>query len=146
MSYTYSFLDVQCAINGPGGSVILGDGSGASDEGITFDPSGPINTMQIGADGSGQHSLHGDVSGKVTVRILKTSPTNSQLMAMYNVQTSSSASHGQNTISLTDSARGDSITASMVAFSKVPNITYAKEAGTYEWEFEAITIHRMLGT
>ena len=74
MAFVYSFKNVQCAITGPGGSINLGDGSGATDEGITFSPTGEINTMTIGADGSGQHSLHGDRSGKVMVRLLKTSP------------------------------------------------------------------------
>lgn len=142
----YTLLSVQCSITGPGGSVPLANGAGSADEGITFAPTGPINTMQMGADGSGQHSLHGDRSGKITLRLLKTSPTNRQLMAMYVAQTSDAgASHGQNTISLTDTNRGDSITASQCAFSKVPDLTYGKEAGLVEWEWESIRIERSLG-
>ena len=39
MGYTYSFLDVQAAISGPGGNFPLaGDESGISEEGITIDP------------------------------------------------------------------------------------------------------------
>ena len=141
----YSFLNVQCALNGPGGSVNLAYGSGSADEGITFDPSGEISTMTMGADGSGQHSLHADRSGKVTVRLLKTSPTNKLLSAMYAAQTSNGALHGQNTISLTDTLRNDSITCSQVAFAKAPSITYGKEAGFVDWEFMAIIIDRTLG-
>ena len=144
-SHVYSFMNVQAAINGPGGSVNLGDGSGASEEGITVTPNGDINTMTMGADGSGQHSLHADKSGKVSVRLLKTSPTNKLLMAMYNAQTADAKSHGQNTISITDTLRGDSITASNVAFGKAPDITYAKEAGMADWEFMATNIDRTLG-
>lgn len=145
MSNVYSFLNFQCAITGPGGSVNLGDGSGSAEEGISFTPSGEISSMVIGADGSGQHSLHADKSGKIVVRLLKTSPTNMQLMAMYNSQTASAASHGQNTISGTDTIRGDSITCSQVAFSKAPDLTYGKEAGFADWEFQAIRIDRFLG-
>lgn len=144
-SHVYSFLNIQAAINGPGGSVNLGDGSGASEEGITVSPNGDINTMTMGADGSGQHSLHADKSGKVTVRLLKTSPTNKVLMAMYNIQTADAASHGQNVISLTDTLRGDSITCTGCAFGKAPDLTYAKEAGMADWEFQAIQIDRTLG-
>lgn len=144
-SSVYSFLNFQCALTGPGGSVNLGDGAGVAEEGITFSPTGEISSMVIGADGSGQHSLHADKSGKITVRLLKTSPTNKQLMAMYNSQTASAASHGQNTISGTDTIRGDSLTASQVAFTKAPDLTYAKEAGFADWEFMAITIDRILG-
>lgn len=143
---TYSFLNFQCAITGPGGSINLGNGSGSAEEGITFSPSGEISTMQMGADGSGQHSLHADKSGKVTVRLLKTSPTNQALMAMYNSQTASAASHGQNTISGTDTIRGDNITCSQVAFSKAPDLSYGKEAGFADWEFAAIKIDRFLGS
>ncbi len=144
-SAVYSFINVQCAITGPGGSINLGMGSGAAEEGITFAPTGDINTMTIGADGSGQHSLHADTSGTVSVRLLKTSPTNKQLSAMYAAQTASGAAHGQNTISLTDTMRGDSITATQVAFKKAPDILYGKEAGLLEWTFDAIAIQRTLG-
>ena len=47
----YSFLDVQAAIEGPGGAFQLGSGSGNAEEGITIEPGGDKNVMQIGADG-----------------------------------------------------------------------------------------------
>lgn len=146
MSNVYSFLDVQAAIVGPGGAFSLGSAAGAAEEGITVDPSGEISGMQIGADGTGQHSLYGDKSGKVTVRLLKTSPTNKLLSALYNFQTASAASHGQNTITVTDMVRGDVITCRQCAFAKAPSITYGKEAGTQDWEFNAIAIDRILGS
>lgn len=145
MNKTYSFLSVVAALVGPGGAISLGEGAGASDEGISVDSTGEINTMQVGADGSGQHSLHADRSGRLTVRLLKTSPTNALLMAMYNLQTSSPALHGQNTITITDMARGDVITARQVAFTKAPSLSYGKEAGMNEWDFSAVRIDRGLG-
>lgn len=145
MSNVYSFLNVVGAITGPGGSINLGMGSGAAEEGFTISPSGDISTMQMGADGSGQHSLHADKSGKITLRLLKTSPTNKQLSAMYAAQTATAAAHGQNTISIVDKIRGDSITATGVAFEKAPDITYGKEAGFNEWVFACIAIDRTLG-
>lgn len=141
---TYSFLDVYAAIVGPGGAFSLGAGAGNAEEGISVTPSGEIDTMQIGADGSGQHSLHADKSGKVSVRLLKTSPTNALLSAMYNFQTASAATHGQNIITISDSARGDVITCRGVAFAKAPDISYAKEAGMNDWEFNVIEIDRSL--
>lgn len=144
MNGTYSFLDVTCALVGPGCVVNLGNGSGSSDEGIEITPSGPINTMQVGADGLAQHSLHADVSGHVVIRVLKTSPVNQILMDAYNFQTTSSVNHGKNTMTLVDKGRGDSVTCQQVAFSKAPSLTYAKEAGTNEWEFDAGQIYRTL--
>lgn len=145
MNKTYSFLSVVAALVGPGGAISLGEGAGASDEGISVDSTGEINTMQVGADGSGQHSLHADRSGRLTVRLLKTSPTNALLMSMYNLQTSSPALHGQNTITITDMNRGDVITARQAAFTKAPSLSYGKEAGMNEWEFSAVRIDRGLG-
>lgn len=145
MSQTYSFLDINCAIVGPGGAFSLGNGASVAEEGITFSPTGEINTMQVGADGNGQHSLHADKSGTITVRLLKTSPVNALLSAMYAFQTASASAHGQNTISLVDSQRGDAITASQVAFARAPDLTYGKQAGMNEWVFHAVRIDRFLG-
>ena len=87
MGYTYSFLDVQAAISGPGGNFPLaGDESGNSEEGITIEPTGDKNIMTVGADGSVMHSLKGDRSGTVTVRLLKTSTINAALQALYDVE------------------------------------------------------------
>lgn len=142
---SYSFLDVMCSIAGPGGAFALGSGAGAAEEGISISASREINTMQIGADGSGQHSLSADRSGTISVRLLKTSPVNAQLSALYAFQTASSSAHGQNTIVVNDVQRGDVITAQQVAFSKAPDLSYSKEAGVVEWVFQAVRIDRTLG-
>lgn len=145
MNQSYSFLDVNCALVGPGATISLGSGSGAAEEGISIEPSGEINTMQVGADGAAQHSLHGDISARVVVRLLKTSPTNALLMAAYNFQTTSAANHGQNTITIKD-IRGDNVTCQQVAFGKAPPLQYAKEAGLIEWEFHAGRVYRLLAS
>lgn len=142
---TYSFLDVVAALVGPGGVVNLGSGSGNSQEGITVAPTGDRNTMTIGADGTGMHSLNGDRSGTITITLLKTSPMNPVLMALYNVQTASASLHGQNTISIADKARGDIATAANCAFKKVPNMNFQSEAGTVEWVFDAARIDYAYG-
>jgi len=142
---TYSFLDIVAAMDGPGGSINLGAGAGAAEEGITIESVNDKNTMTNGADGSGMHSLRADNSKTVTVRLLKTSPTNALLMNMYNYQTMSSATHGKNTISIRDTARGDSITLEKVAFKRPPNIEYQVEGGINEWQFDAIDSSTVLG-
>jgi hypothetical protein len=142
---TYSFLDVQATITGPGGLISLGSGSGAAEEGISFEPSEDTDTMLIGADGKTVHSLHASKAGKIRVRLLKTSPVNGQLQLMYNFQRISSANHGRNVMLITDIARGDVYTCRGVAFSRLPANTYSKEAGTMEWEFNASQIDPLLG-
>lgn len=140
---TYSFLDVNCTLVGPGVACPLGNGAGADKEGITISPNGDINTMTIAADGSGMHSLKADVSGSISLKLLKTSPVNAILNAAYLFQTSSAANHGQNTLSLAD-IRGDSITCFGVAFKKAPDLKYGEEGGTNEWTFDAVRIVRGL--
>lgn len=143
---TYAFRDVQASIVGPGGSFQLGgDGAANSEEGVSVAMTEEKNTMTIGADGEGMHSLHSGKSGKLTVRLLKTSPINAKLSTMYNAQTVSSAAHGLNTISIRNPISGDSITATEVAFAKHPDIQYAKEGGMVEWEFQAIKVDLSLG-
>lgn len=143
---TYSFLDVAATLLGPGGFIALGSGSGAAEEGISVDPTTEIDAMQIGADGSGMHSLIADRSGKVVVRLLRNSPVNRQLSAMYEFQTVTASAHGQNTITITNQLTGETITCQQVAFAKAPPVSFGREAAMLEWEFNAITINRVLGS
>lgn len=143
--FTYSFLDVNAAIVGPGAGFSLGSGAGAAEEGISVEPSEEIDAMMIGADGSGMHSLRANKSGKVTVRLLKTSPTNAMLSAALAFQRTSGANHGQNTITIVNKTSGDTITCQQVAFAKVPPLSYAKDGDVLSWEFNAINIDVGLG-
>lgn len=142
---TYSFLDVNATLVGPTGTVNLGNGAATSEEGISIDMAGDKNTMLIGADGEGMHSLHADKSGTVTVRLLKTSPTNAILQAMYDAQTASSALHGQNLITVSNVA-GDVTTARSCAFKRKPAISYRKDGDILEWVWDSIKIDTILGT
>lgn len=142
---TYSFLNVNAAIIGPGGAANLASGAAAAEEGITVEAVEDKNIMTIGADGSGQHSLIASDARTCTVRLLKTSPMNALLMAMYNIQTSSSSLWGRNAITIGDTGSGDAITLQQCAFKKVPAITYAKEAGMNEWVFDCVKGDAILG-
>lgn len=143
---TYSFFNVSASLTGVGGSINLASGAGVAEEGITIEAVEDKNIMTIGADGQGMHSMVASRAGTVTVRLLKTSPVNAQLQGMFNRQTSAGAlGHGMNTIVVRDSLRGDLITATGVAFKKVPSITYAKDGGMQEWAFDAIKINYTLG-
>lgn len=147
MGYIYSFLDVQAAIDGPGGNFPLaGDEAGVAQEGITIAPTGEVNVISVGADGAYMHSLKGDKSGTVTVRLLRTSTVNRQLQKMYNHQTRSSSYHGRNTITVRDVARGDTITCEGCAFAKTPDKAFAAEGGNLEWIFHAGKIYGQVGS
>jgi hypothetical protein len=142
----YSFNDVAATIVGPTGSANLAYGAGAADEGISTEMTGDKNTMVTGADGTVMHSLHAEKSGRATVRLLKTSPTNATLQQMYDAQTVTAALHGQNTIVVQQKASGDITTCRQVAFKKNPANSYAKEANVIEWEFDCGMIDTVRGT
>ncbi|WP_250538812.1 MULTISPECIES: phage protein [unclassified Caballeronia] len=137
MSATYSFLNFNASLIGPGGAISLGAGCGISEEGFTVEFSEDADNMKIGADGTPMHSLNPSKAGKLTVRLQKTSPTNALLSAMYNFQRTSSANWAQNIFTATDTVRGDVYTCQGVAFAKFPKNDFAKEAGMIEWEFNA---------
>ncbi|HDV6327445.1 TPA: DUF3277 family protein [Burkholderia cenocepacia] len=143
---TYSFIDVTATLVGPTGIITLGYGEATAEEGIVIARANDTNTMTIGSDGEGMHSLHADKSGQVTIRYLKTAPNNAKLMAMYDAQRLSSALWGKNLIEIGQTAAGDIITARSCAFKKPPNIAYAKDGDILEWVFDAIKIDSLLGT
>ena len=143
---SYSFLNVQCGLVGYGGALSLGNGSGVAEEGITVTMAAEKDSMTVGADGGVMHTLSGDKSGTVMIRLLRTSPLNYQLSLMYNVQTVSSALHGTNVITIRDTARGDVITCRDVAFRRQPTITYSKTGAVNEWEFNCGIIDQLLGS
>ena len=142
---TYSFLDTYAQIAGPGGSINIGAGAGAAEEGITIEMSGDKTSLTIGADGTGMTNLHADKSGKVTVRLLKTSPSNQLLSTMYALQNTSSSLSGINVITVRNTNLNDSVTARGVSFAKFPTLTYAKDGAMNEWVFNATRIDQNLG-
>ncbi|WP_293797215.1 DUF3277 family protein [uncultured Pantoea sp.] len=142
---TYSFMDVSASLSGPTGVIDLGYGSANSEEGIVIAMAGAKNTMTIGADGEPMHSLHADKSGTITVNLLKTSPINKKLSLMYNAQSQSSATWGNNVIVVRNKASGDMSTARSVAFQKLPDNTNAKAGNTQAWVFDCGKIDQLLG-
>ncbi|HAT1691962.1 phage structural protein [Raoultella planticola] len=145
MGNTYSFIDVSASLTGPTGSIDLGYGSANSEEGITVAMTEAKNTMTIGADGEGMHSLHGGKSGTITVTLLKTSPVNKKLSLMYNAQSQSSATWGNNVIVIRNKASGDITTARGSAFQKQPDHANAKVGNTVSWVFDAGKVDQLLG-
>lgn len=142
---TYSFINVQAAIAGPGGSFSLGYGAGHAEEGITVEMLEDKDDMKVGADGSVMHSLRANNAGRVMIRLLKTSPVNAMLQDLYNFQKQSSGNWGQNNIVVSDTVRGDIETCTLMAFTKQPSIVYAKDGNTNEWVFHGV-VNQNLGT
>ena len=145
MGNSYSFIDVSASLTGPTGSIDLGYGSANSEEGITVTMTEAKNTMTVGADGEVMHSLHAGKSGTITVTLLKTSPVNKKLSLMYNAQSQSSATWGNNVIAVRNKASGDLTTARSCAFQKQPDHANAKVGNTVSWVFDCGKIDQLLG-
>lgn len=133
----YSFQDTNATYTGPGGNFSIGSNSGSSEEGISYAMDGDINTMTAGADGI-MHSLRSVMPGTVTVRLLKTSPTNKKLQDCYNLQRITSALHGIGLITINNTGLGDTITLSQAAFQKTPDNQFAKDGNILEWTFQGV--------
>lgn len=143
---TYSFLDVNATIVGPGGIISLGADAGTAGEGLSIEFVDDKDTMTIGSDGSAMHSLHASTASTIQVRLQKTSPANQQLSAMYDLQSVSSVLWGINVLTISDVARGDVTTALGAAFRRFPSNTYATEGNTVEWTFNCGKTYVMLGS
>lgn len=141
----YSFTDVLASLVGPGATIALGAGSGSAEEGIDIELVEDVNTMTGGADGSVMHSLHAGRRGLCVVTLLKTSPTNALLTAAYTFQRLSAANHGQNSVVVTDKARGDVYTNRQVAFKRFPTNKYGKDGNMLAWRFDVGFVDPLLG-
>jgi hypothetical protein len=94
----------------------------------------------------GMHSLHAGNAGKVTVRLLKTSPVNAQLSQLYASSRQSSALWGQNVSPSTTWPAATWSRPGQAAFVKHPDLAYAKDGNVMEWEFDVGALDILLGT
>ncbi len=138
---TYSFVNVSATIIGPGAAFPLGYGAGVAEEGITFAHTDQKDTVVTGADGTIMHSLNASMTGRITVRILKTSPVNGLLSQLYNFQRIGGAAYwGRNVISINEGTLGDIIGGTQMAFVKHPDIVYATNGNVNAWEFSGYIV------
>jgi hypothetical protein len=89
------------------------------------------------------HSLNANKSGTVKVTLMQTSPANAKLNKLYMLQQANASLWGQNVIVIR--SKNDVITATLVAFKKVPDLNYKKEGDKVEWNFDAGKIDVSLG-
>lgn len=141
----YSFLDVQGSVVGPGLATQIGATSGAAKEGLTTSFDETKTAITTGADGAIMTSLKASMTGKITIRLLKTSPINAVLNRAFNFQRASAANTGQNSIRVVDKARGDVVTGRQMSFEKHPDNAWSEEGNVLEWTFIGI-VNEVLGS
>ena len=143
-SGVYSFIDVKASIRGPGGSFDVAS-SGVSDESIRVAMVSDKNTMVIGANGDGMHSLKASKASRITISLLKTATGNAMFNQLYRFQAQSSAYWGQNILVITNPISGDVVTATGGSFIKQSDIGYSGEGGLNVWAFDFIDTDEVLG-
>ena len=131
----YSFLNVVGSLVGPGVTAQIASTAGVAAEGISAAYDGEKDTATTGADGILMHSLHASQTGRMTIRLLKTSPINATLNQAYNFQRQTAANWGQNTIRIVDKVRGDVASLRSAAFVKHGDNVWAENGNTLEWTF-----------
>jgi hypothetical protein len=134
----YSFLNVQATIIGPNLNAIIGSSAGVAKEGISFAYDEDKASVQTGADGAIMTSLHAGQTATITVRLLKTSPTNAVLNQAFNFQRQSAANAGQNYMRIVDKVRGDVASGRQMTFVKHPDNEWSEEGNILVWTFRGI--------
>ena len=144
LSATYSFQDVQAGIVAPSATFDL-KSAGVSAEGIRVAMLADKDTMTIGANGDGMHSLAASKAGRIQVSLLKTAPGNAMLNSLYRYQSLSAATWGQIQLTVSNPVSGDSITARGGAFQKQSDLGYMTEGNLNVWAFNFVDIDETLG-
>jgi len=144
---SYSLMNVNATLSGPGAQISLGYGAAVAKEGITAEMLEEKDGLLVGADGSIMHSLRGGNAGRISVRLLKTAPANAALSIAYNFQRTNASFWGQNILMISDVQRGDVVTATNLAFTKFPTVTWAEDGNTLDWVFTGNVLELLgLGT
>lgn len=141
---TYSFLDVQASVVGPGLNAQIGSTSGAAKDGLSTEFDEDKVKITTGSDGSIMTSLIASMTGRVVIRLLKTSPINNVLNTAFNFQRVSSANTGQINLRIVDKARGDVVTGRQMSFLRHPSNVWSEEGNVIEWTFVGI-VNEVLG-
>ncbi len=140
----YSFLNVQASIVGPGLATQIGSSAAAAKEGLSTSFEEDKTTVTTGADGAIMTSVRASMTGRITVRLLKTSPINAVLSSAFNFQRQGAANAGQNNIQVVDKIRGDVVTGRQMSFVKFPDNNWSEEGNILEWQFVGI-VNEILG-
>ena len=140
----YGFQGISANLVGPGGNVDLAFGSGAAEDGLTFEPLADQSTVEVGADGFVAHSLSASTAHTITARYSKVGPASSILQIMANIQQVNPSLNGTNVLTLRNVYGSDFILCEFVAFTKWTPLNYAMQAGKNEWTFVAARVQRLL--
>lgn len=126
--------------------VIIGGAimSGFSDGGlVTVARNEDAWTLQVGTDGEGTRSKTNNKSGRITVPLMQSSPSNDVLSAL---AIADELSNGGVVPILIKDSNGTTVCGAKAAWIvKIPDAEYGREAGPREWILESHEIDIFLG-
>lgn len=126
---TYDFKNVICTC---GGFQIQGFAEGGT--GITIDRNEDAWTTHIGGDGESARGKSNNRSGRVTLALLQTSPSNDVLQAFANADELGNA--GTFPLLIKDLLGNTLVVAEQAWVVKEPTSEFGPEVGTREWILE----------
>jgi len=134
-TYDPSAIDVIC-----GGFPITGFADGSM---VTVEKNSDAWITKVGSDGEGSRSKSCDRSGKVTIRLMQTSPSNLILSGFFKADDIADA--GTFPCIVKDSrAAGETHAAENAWIQKEPSASYEREDGVREWVIASDNIQSFL--
>jgi hypothetical protein len=103
---------------------------------VTVEHNNDMFTLQVGADGHATRTKSNDNSGKITVTLTQSSPSNDPLTAIHNADRLAPKGVGIGPIQVKDLSGSSLHSAPTAWIMKPPSSAYAKDPQTREWVFE----------
>jgi len=95
-----------------------------------------IYALLVGADGEATRSRSNNNSGRVTLTLLSTSPTNSALSALFQLDANTAGATGTGPLLIKDQSGSTVIAAEVAWITKIPTVEFGREGTSREWVFE----------
>lgn len=110
---------------------------------VTAERNQQTYTLTVGADGKGARTKSNDRSGKVTLRLMQTSPSNDSLDALAALDEVSGT--GVGALVVKDVLGTTLVHAESAWIQKPANVEFGKDMGEREWVFESDDLDMVSG-
>jgi hypothetical protein len=143
---TYSGIDVNCTLQDAAyGTIQFGGVSQTGLASITVRMTLDHATIQGGMDGAAVPSYIPGEWGEIDIELWQTSTTQQDFVEAYNqllvaARAADVSNQFSGTLLIVQSTTGDTHTCNGVAFTKVPDKSYAEQAGRVRWSLKACDI------
>ncbi|MCP4605065.1 MAG: DUF3277 family protein [Proteobacteria bacterium] len=128
--YTYSSDQVFITF----GPITMNKGRGDGDFGVISQNEDSF-TLVVGTDGDATRSKSNNRSGRFSITLMNSDPSNDLLSAMHNVDLNSNGD-GINPFAVMDMSGTSVFTCEHAWIVKFPDTTLGREVGSREWVFE----------